>query len=339
MKIIEPKKFRLSKHETLMEGWPDLIKTQSGKLICVFNQCVGHGNRNHTRISYRTSIDNGAAWSDRQFIGVETQHKDQWNSIRISQLKNGRLIVVCDRIDVHERTDTTEMWMFESYDDGATWSDGVPLGIYGYCSDHVKELEDGTLLLLVSSFNSALGKSVVYAHRSNDSGKTWSGRINVAVDERYNLIEPAVLQMKDGTLVAFMRENSALSYNCMKAISRDNGITWEGIYEIPIPACHRPCVSYMSDGRILLTFRLYYNKINRITAGAIFDEATAVETEPDKQNTELYIIDYDYAEYPDGGYTAWTEYENGKFIMANYITCDSKTPFIRGYFFELSDFS
>lgn len=173
--------------------------------------------------------DDRKTWSEPRYVDVETFQGDQWNSIRLSQLSDGRLILVCDRIDDHERTDTTEIWMWESTDDGVTWSEGIRHGIYGYCADKVRELKDGTLLLLVSSYNSGMGRSVVYAHRSTDGGKTWSERITVASDTRYNLIEPAVLETSNGTLVAFMRENSGRNYDCMRAISKDGGKTWEGV--------------------------------------------------------------------------------------------------------------
>lgn len=336
MKKIDTEKFDISRTDTIMEGWPDLIRTASGKLICVYNECVAHGNRDHSRIALRESSDDGKTWSDARYVDIETFQGDQWNSIRLSQFADGRLILVCDRIDGNEKTDTTEIWMWESTDDGVSWSEGIRHGIFGYCADKVRELKDGTLLLLVSSYDSGLRRSVIYAHRSTDGGKTWSERIPVASDPEYSVIEPAVLETSDGTLVAFLRENSSKNYDCMRAISKDGGKTWEGMYPLALPGCHRPFVGYLSDGRILLTYRSYIDKTKRVVAAAVFDEAAALSK--DRGTIPLFQLDYDSAASPDTGYTAWVELADKEIIMANYIVDTAPRAFIRGYRFSADDF-
>ena len=57
MKRLQPVKFDLSRNDAVMEGWPDLICTQTGKLICVYNECVAHTNRDHSKIALRESFD------------------------------------------------------------------------------------------------------------------------------------------------------------------------------------------------------------------------------------------------------------------------------------------
>ena len=332
MKKIDVEKFDISRTDTIMEGWPDMIRTASGKLICVYNECVAHGNRDHSRIALRESTDEGKTWSDARYVDVETFQGDQWNSIRLNRLSDGRLLLVCDRIDGTEKTDTTEIWMWESTDDGVSWSEGIRHGIFGYCADKVRELRDGTLLLLVSSFDSGLRRSVVYAHRSADGGETWSERIPVAADPDYNFIEPAVLETSDGTLVAFMRENSSKNYDCMRAFSKDGGKTWSGVYPLALPGCHRPAVGYLSDGRILLTYRSYMDKTKRVVAAAVFDEAAALSEQ--RGTIPLYQLDYDSAASPDTGYTAWVELEDKQLLMANYIVDTAPRAFIRGYRFS-----
>ncbi len=229
------------------------------------------------------------------------------------------------------------MWIWESRDDGVTWSEGVPMGIFGYCSDKVRELRDGTLLLLVSSFHEAMGCSVVYAHLSRDGGRTWSERIHAAADLRYNLIEPAALEMSDGTLVAFLRENSGRFHDCMRIISKDGGRTWSGVHPIAAPACHRPSVGFLSDGRILMTYRSIANHRIGETAGAVFSEETATSPERGDGAVELFRLDYDRSATPDTGYTGWTELDGGTILAVNYIVDDAPRAYIRGYFFRLED--
>ncbi len=223
MKKIATEKFIISRNDNFMEGWPDMIKTQSGKLICVYNECVSHPNRDHTWIAMRYSLDNGKTWSEPRHIDIETMHGNHWNSIRISQVKSGRIFLVCDRVEEDERTDKTQMVFWTSDDDGVNWSQGYKPGIYGFCSDKVRELNDGSLLMLISAHNHQNEKCDIFAHKSYDGGKTWSERIVVASSDEYYLIEPAAMEMSDGTLVAFIRENSHTNKDCMRAISKDGG--------------------------------------------------------------------------------------------------------------------
>ncbi len=322
--------FTLSRSDGHMEGWPDLIRTKTGRLLCPYNECTAHGNRDHTFIALRSSDDNGLTWSEARHIGPETMHGDQYNSIRTSQLPDGRIWVVVDRIAGHERDPRCRIHIFESLDDGETWSGPRDTGLHGYCTDKIRALPDGSLLLLVSVYCPDIGRSAVYAHRSEDGGATWSERIEAGRDTRYNLIEPAALLLPGGEIVAFMRENSVKGYDCIKSISRDGGRTWEGVYPHAIPCCHRPSVGFLRDGRILLTYRHYEPPVCDLWC-AVFDAASALETDRAAQRVRRGLLDHDPAPKPDGGYSGWVQQPDGSILAVNYITDDAPRPFIRGY--------
>ena len=277
-----------------MEGWPDLIRTESGRLLCSYNECVAHTNRDHTFIALKISDDGGKNWSQRRHIGFETMHGSQYNSIRLSQLPDGRIWLVVDRIAEQELDPRCEIHVFESRDDGETWSGPRDTSLRGYCTDKVRALPDGNLLLLVSVFCPDIGRSAVYAHLSEDGGETWSERIEAARDERYNLIEPAALVMPGGEIVAFLRENSFQGYDCMKCVSTDGGRTWKGVYAHAVECCHRPCVGFLRDGRILMTYRKYMPDCRDLWC-AVFDQQSAMETERDRQRVVCRPIDHDSA--------------------------------------------
>ena len=59
MLTVNVEKFTLSRDDSFMEGWPDLIKLHTGRLLVAYNECVGHGNRDHTHITVRVSDDGG----------------------------------------------------------------------------------------------------------------------------------------------------------------------------------------------------------------------------------------------------------------------------------------
>jgi len=327
-------KFTLSRDDGFMEGWPTLVRTRTGKLLCAYNECVSHGNRDNTHITLRESTDGGATWSRKQYIGETTMRAEHWNSIRISTLRDGRVLIACDRRIGHELDPQQphQMWLWESRDDGKTWADGRKLGIRGYCSDKVRELRDGNLLLCVSVYDPEVKKSGIYGHISRDGGTTWTPRITVAKDKRFFLIEAAVLQLSDGTLVAFMRENSGTGEDCCTAFSKDDGLTWDGVYQIKIPHCHRPSVGFLASGEILMTYRDYSGtSSSRDLYAAMFSERTALEKDRRRQAVMITQLDHDSSADPDGGYSDWVQLNDRRLLVVNYVVDDAPKAYIRGY--------
>ncbi len=328
-------KFTLSRDDGFMEGWPDLIRLTSGKILVVYNECVAHSNRDHTHITLRTSDDNGRSWSTKRYIGEETFHGDHWNSIRFSQLSDGRILLVCDRVSGVETTPETQLYLWESTDEGESWIPRGPMGIFGYCADKIRELSDGTLLLCVSVYNPATEKTEIMAHRSTDGGKTWSGRIPAARSDTYTFIEPAAAELGDGSVAVFLRENSQLGFNGFMVASRDKGVTFSQPREIPVPGMHRPFVGYLSDGRMLLSYRErpVSPAAYRNLKAWLFEESAVTGAE--SRSGTILQIDCGHAENEDQGYSAWAQLPDGTVLMANYITDDAPKPYIRGYFITL----
>lgn len=322
--------FTVCRDDAVFEGWPDLIRTKSSRMLLVYNECNAHGDRDHSRIAMRSSDDCGRTWSERRHIGPETQHGDNWNSIRINQMSDGRILLICDRVIGVETSAETELYLWESADDGNSWSEGKRIGIHGYCSDKIRELSDGSFMLCVSVFNVRSGKTEVLAYRSIDQGKTWSKPVTVAADPRYTFIEPALYECRDGTIAVFLRENSQRGYDGFVSISRDGGKSFGKERSIPLTGMHRPFVGSLSDGRILLSYRehlsssLPYPDLN----GAIFTEGSLFAGLNDRY---VFRISHDCSDHPDQGYSAWIQLENGDVYMVNYIMDDAPKAFIQGY--------
>ena len=36
------RKFTVSRNDAMHEGWPDIVRTRSGRLLCVFSECEAH---------------------------------------------------------------------------------------------------------------------------------------------------------------------------------------------------------------------------------------------------------------------------------------------------------
>lgn len=323
-------KFTISRDDSRMEGWPDMIRTQSGRILVFYNECTAHKNRDGTHITMRKSDDNGIHWSEKQYIGEETQHGDQWNSIRVEQLKNGKILLICDRIYQKERTAQTKFYLFISDDDGESWSEKYDVGVFGYCSDKVRELNDGSLLLCISRYNESLGKTEIFAHKSYDGGKTWTKAVTVASSSIYTFIEPAAIQFPSGKIAVFLRENSHCGHNGFIAFSEDHGQSFFGLQEIPVKGMHRPFIGRLSDGSILLSYREHLKK------GPYPDLKLCLLSEneilnPPTMNPCIQLVDHDRSETPDQGYSAWVQLPDETILMANYIVDDAPKAYIRGY--------
>ena len=331
MEKLETQKFTLSRNDAFMEGWPDLIRLQTGRILVFYNECTAHSNRDHSHITMRKSDDDGHTWSEKLHIGEETHHGDQWNSIRVNQLNDGRILLVCDRIANHERTQKTKFYTFESTDNGDSWSEKYNIGVYGYCSDKIRELSDGSLLLCVSRYNIHTEKSEILAHKSYDGGKSWSTAQMVASSHQYTFIEPAAIELSNGTIAVFIRENSQQGYNGFIAYSDDLGNSFYGLREIPVKGMHRPAVGFLTDGRILLSYRehLFPQKPYPNLKACVLTEHEVLN--PVTTQPEIHLIDHDRSDHVDQGYSAWVQLPDSTILMVNYITDDAPKPYIRGY--------
>jgi predicted neuraminidase len=88
-------------------------------------------------------------------------------------------------------------------------------------------LASGRILLPLYSDTYSAGLMAI----SDDGGKTWFASQPLA---GFGSIQPAVLERKDGTLVAYMRENG-LFKKVRAAESRDSGVTWGTVYSTELP--------------------------------------------------------------------------------------------------------
>ena len=331
-------KFTISKDDNLYEAWPDLALTPSGKLICVFSECTHHHDRSYTRIMLTESIDRGRSWTPKTALDEGTDNKDYYyNCPRISILKDGRLVIVVDRIyGEHESRAVSINVLYFSKDEGKTWSDAVETPAQGIVPDKLLELDSGRWLL--ACHHKEAGFLIQRLWYSDDRGQSWSEPVIVGKQKGLNLCEASILPVGD-SLVAFMRENSSKGLPCFKTISHDNGETWSEAVEFPMPGCHRPVSGSLNDGRIFITYRftqgggsswgMFHNFF-----GALTDPRSALSTEYQAQ-TRIFPIDYDENEKSDTGYSGWVQFDDDEIYIVNYIMADASKAFIRGYSLNL----
>jgi len=337
--------YTVSRDDSIYECFPDITKTKSGKLICVFRESSHHGNLNGSRLVWTESPDNGKTWSEKKGLTERHDASYAYNCPRISCMEDGELIVICDKLNRIVQEDDLvdcEQHIFRSHDDGQTWFGPEILPFKGIVPDKYQMLSNGRHIFGIHERNPQTKKLAQYAYYSDDGGKTWTKAI-VADDDRYELCEVSIVEAEPGILVAFMRENSGRGYSCKKAISHDFGTTWEGVYDTNIDCCHRPVVARCANGTYLMTYRYmqggkgWLGSWTQNLFGAFFNHNTLLATSRKEHSIRVFPISYDRSPKSDMGYSGWVELEDGRFYVVNYLLDDAPLAQIRGYEFTWDD--
>ena len=337
-------KFTVARDDMIYHAWPDVVLTDSGKLICVFTECVAHSNRDFSRLMMTESTDRGRTWSEKRPLTEATTANDNYNCSRISKLPDGTLVLICDRVYGKEKKGTkNEIYLWFSSDDGKTWSEPKLLPAEGIVPDKYRVLKSGRHIISAHAFGDC-DKLEQYLWYSDDGGKSWSDRVTVAADEKYNLCEGCILETPDGALVCFMRENSGRGWDCMKTVSYDGGESWSEVTNVPLPGCHRPVAGYLKSGSIMMTYRFMQGgkgwlgswTQNVFAALLPADQVTAMRRS--EQSARIMPLDYDRSPASDLGYTGWVQFDDGEIYVVNYIVDDAPKAQIRGYSLCEEDF-
>ena len=336
-------KFVVSKDPAVFEAWPDLCRGDNDRLICVFNECTAHMDRTNERIAYVISDDRGRTWSEKRYLTEPGSNDAFYSGPRISRLSDGTLAVVCDFMagwDSEISGIGLKVFLWLSRDNGETWAEPVLLPIVGVCPEHIRQFPDGRWLTTAHLTNPATKKTCQYAWYSDDNGKTWSDRVCVADDPRYNFFEGSLLIVDDTTVVCYMREESKQGWDCLKSISRDRGETWEGVYNVPLPGCHRPTVGWLSGGQVLLTYRQHQGAKNpsENLMGALIPRESILETSRDFQTARIFPLVHDRSLKADCGYSGWVQFDDGEIVVVTYLTDDAPIAWIQALSFRLEEF-
>lgn len=340
-------KFTISRDDSIYEAFPDVVLTPSGKLVCTFAECTHHSDRSYTRIMLTDSTDRGRTWSPKRPLTEATQGLPFYDCPRITQLCDGRLVIVVDKLYAEERSNRPEMYknfLYFSADEGASWSDPVETPALGIVPDRLCELPGGRWLLACHYRDADFGHLIQRLWVSDDQGATWRGPVIVGKQAGLNLCEASLLPFTDGTVVAFMRENSGLGWDCYKALSHDDGETWSEPIAFPLPGCHRPVAGWLKNGKILITHRFMQGGLGWIGwwtqnfFAALTDADSALAPTRQQAHTRILPVDFDRSPASDTGYSGWVQFADGEIYIVNYILDDAPKAQIRGYSLRMEDF-
>ncbi len=340
-------KYTVSRDDSIYEAWPDVALTPSGRLVCVFSECTHHRDRSYTRIMLADSHDRGRTWSPKRPLTEATSGLPYYNCARITQLRDGRLVIIVDKLYERERSGSPDPYTNELYfseDDGATWSAPVTTPALGIVPDKLLELDSGRWIIAAHYWDSDFGYLVQRLWYSDDQGQTWSDPVIIGQQAGLNPCEVSILPVGDKTLVAFLRENSGEGWDCYKAISQDAGATWSEMIRFPLPGCHRPVAGLLQDGRILITHRFMQGGKGWVGTwtqnffAALTDVESALAPTRKEAWTRILPLDFDRSPVSDLGYSGWVQFDDGEIYIVNYIVDDAPNGQIRGYSLRLEDF-
>ncbi len=350
-------RFSIAKDDQWYLAFPDVTLTALGHLVCVFSQCTHHHRRTVTQVMLVESEDRGRTWSKPRALSEKIDNDPEgwhWNCPRISTLADGRVVALCDKVqgqggDAREDGGQTN-WMWISGDEAATWDGPIATPVFGIVPDQLVELKHGPHAgrwLLSAHSKARTEPGMICAQRlwwSDDQGASWQGPSVVAQSQEFWFCEGSVLELPNGELVCFLRENSGLGYDAFKAISRDGGSTWGEPTRMPIPACHRPVAGMLKSGQVLITHRLRQGGKNwhwqaQNFCAALTDVESCLASGRHEAHARILPIDYDRARDADTGYSGWVQFTDGEIYVVNYIV-DDHAPLaqIRGYALRLEDF-
>ena len=251
---------------------PDLIRFPSGKMMLVFCDVEKHWTEGISRITTLESSDDGKTWGNSRVVAEADVRKgeERWVTPRLSLLKDGRLIVICDHDDyTHYHEDQSPgNWIWFSSDEGRTWTKPHLIPLPGIEPDRIVELQDGTLLTCATVVHKDTQREAMVMMRSKDEGMQWVDLTVIAKDFVQNYTEGAIVVLSTGLLACVMRNENHNGYPSFVSFSSDQGKSWSSSRPMPFSG-DRPYAKELSDGRVLITYR---NRCgNRGTHGWIGD--------------------------------------------------------------------
>ena len=255
-------KFTIARNDDIYECFPYICRSRTGRIILTYRESNGHVASEFCRLIVRVSDDAGNTWSEARVIRDEDKSTGvltTWNCPKIQQLKDGRILLLCDTYlfppgEWGEGEANCHIVLWFSDDDGESWSDPIPTPVKGICPDIVTEMDDGRWLLPSNVTNPKTGQSIQNITTSRDEGQTWDAPLTIFDSPDYGLGEATIVPCPNGELVVYLRED--LGRPLQKMISKDSGYRWEGPYDTLNPAAHgMPVAGLTQDGLILITGR------------------------------------------------------------------------------------
>ncbi len=224
-------------------GEGDLVELSDGRLLLAYTEFYGGAaDGSSARIVARISEDRGLSWGPR-FVLQPNVGRLNVMSVSIERLDSGGLALL---YLVKNSESDCRAYFRTSRDEGRTWSGHVcatpERGYHVVNNDRLVQLGDGRLVVPACSYPEGVHEKPNWStiFYSDDEGKTWRrSESTVAVEEsRSGMQEPGVVELKDGSLLMFMRCDLGYIY---QSRSLDGGLTWSNAVPTVLRSPVSPC--------------------------------------------------------------------------------------------------
>jgi perosamine synthetase len=343
--------------DDLYLAFPDICALPTGKLLCIYRESDAHV-AGTSRIRLVESADGGRTWTDQRPLDARrsvAEDRSTWNNPHIARLPGGRLVANCDAavyppdVGFPGRPESllcfqTFLWFSE--DDGKTWTERQLTDTEGLCPDRVLAIRDDHWLMAIPHFSIRFpGAFRVEVAHSFDGGRTWPMSTLMAEQVGFQHDEPSIVPLAGGRLLAVMRENVHTTRPSHYVISDDEGRTWS----IPRPTPFygdRPSIGTLQSGRLLVTYRNVEPapgetklKVGRHPGTwAWLGDLTGLQG-PGGESRYLEIEHDSCGWHGDYGYSAWTQFADGRIFCVYHHRDAAPKSRIRGCWFREEDFA
>lgn len=295
-------------------GWyykcANVVQAQDGALVACWQLSDQHTSLTTWLMSAR-STDGGRTWGEYQTFSHANvwEHRAVWVVPQMSVLRDGRIVVVCDRgqrgpnqnwpmlSDWQKADRGMSNWIFWSRDHGRTWSPGEQVDAVGGEPGYVLELADGTLAYTrTSSARTDQLKNppspwndIYYRNEivfSDDRGATWGRTAWLADSPFHGDCEVGLAELAPGRLVAASRiglGNGRFGHPSRLLYSDDGGRTWPRAHPAPFYG-QRVHLGRLQSGKLLATYRNLWGTPG--SRALVFDAGESLGFQPTS-----YILD------------------------------------------------
>lgn len=243
----------------------DFVTLKSGRILFIYSYFTDELSPvdpvyHYGYLAGRYSDDGGKTWSNDDFTVVENEAKIHLYGCSLLRLQNGSIAMFY--LKKNSLQDCIPM-MRISTDEAKTWSSPTACitdqeGYFILNNSRVIQLKNGRILMAVALHATPDGgefnqKATLFSYYSDDNGITWNCSGKVPNPSEVIAQEPGVVELKDGTIMMFIRTNGGFQY---LSYSKDKGQTWSPIdaSNLPSPLSPASIARIPSTGDLLLVW-------------------------------------------------------------------------------------
>ncbi len=222
-----------------------MVELGDGRILLVFSRFTGgSGDHDRAHLARTYSADGGRTWTEPDVL-IKTEGDMNVMSVSLVRLSSGELMLSYMR--KNSTGDCRPLVRF-SHDEGETWSRPVEVTervcYHVVNNDRVVQLASGRLVMPAAVYCPAIGKHHVAPAQcflSDDGGRSWQiGNGEARMKEGVDAEEPGVIELRDGRLMMFIRNELGYIY---RSYSADGGETWSMPESTGIPCALRSPIS------------------------------------------------------------------------------------------------